>query len=142
MRTCPHCEITKSIDSFQKCASKRSGVQSHCRECRNSTAAAIQKMHCSICNITMWKNKFKQHLSSNKHYYSVNGRPVLTKKRCPRCQQVKKIDSFCKTVHSSNGYTSYCRRCLNARARQRTRANNDRVQYNRSIALGLTCGIE
>ena len=141
-RTCPRCQIIKSIDCFQRCVSKPSGMQSHCKKCRNSTAAAVPKMHCSICDVTMYRNKWKQHMSSKKHYYSEHGKPVLTEKRCPSCQKVKKIDRFSKSASASNGLTSRCKRCLNTAARQRTRAQNYRFQANRLVAVSLMAGIE
>ena len=141
-RICPRCQITKPIDCFQRCVSKPSGVQSHCKKCRNKAASAVPKMQCSICDVTMHRNKFKQHMASKKHYYSVNGKPVLTKKRCPSCIKVKALDRFSKSASAPNGLTSRCKRCLNTAARQRTRAQNYRFQASRLVAVSLMAGIE
>ena len=140
-RICPRCQITKPIDCFQRCVSKPSGVQSHCKKCRNKAASAVLKMQCSICDVTMHRNKFKQHMASKKHYYSVNGKPVLTKKRCPSCIKVKALDRFSKSASASNGLTSQCKRCTNSLAKQKRRSSNDRVQAGIFDAISANCGI-
>ena len=35
MKTCTKCKVTKSLDDFHNCKSKKSGKFSHCKKCRN-----------------------------------------------------------------------------------------------------------
>ena len=141
-RICPRCQVIKPIDCFQRCVSKPSGVQSHCKKCRNKAASAVPKMNCSICDVTMHRNKWKQHLSSKKHYYSEHGKPIMTKKRCPACLKVKALDRFSKSASAPNGHQSRCKRCLNTAARKLWLAEANRFQASRLVAVSLMAGIE
>ena len=140
-KLCPRCDIEKEVTAFQKCASKRSGYQSHCGECRNKTAANRETTYCKVCDISMTQYNVKKHLHSKKHYYAKHGRPLIVEKRCPRCNTVKQLDKFHRATTKPTGRACWCGQCMNAVGRKRWARRKAEVTDARTQAVCTGAGL-
>lgn len=91
MKCCSRCQITKTLDEFQRNARYSQGVQGQCRECVNARRRARRDRP---------RRNFKD---------SVTGR------ECNDCSQFLPWEKFGKNSRSSTGYHYRCRECTSNR---------------------------
>jgi len=70
-KMCPKCKEEKPIDAFNKCRSKKDGLNSHCTACKKAHDATTKDQRAAQKKIYNEKNK-KQIAAHKKAYYEAN----------------------------------------------------------------------
>lgn len=54
----------------------------------------------------------------------------ITEKKCPLCEIIKPVDQYIHHLHSKDGYTIYCKECINKNKKSRRELDKERnIRY-------------
>jgi len=124
-KRCPACDTSKPLDAFPVCKRSSSGVASYCKACKNAKWHAAHPQDASARLQERW---------------SIRRLREEGFKRCPRCHDVKPLDSFGPRSERPGQYSSRCKMCEaeSARAAYPTTPKGERNRIKHGLlAQGL-----
>jgi len=102
LKKCSKCKIEKEITEFSKDKSRKSGLTSHCKQCKNEYGKK-------------WNKENKEHKKEyNKKYYKpkIKTEPLyILVKKCAKCKVKKDRSEFTKDRRLKSGLISQCKQC-------------------------------
>jgi hypothetical protein len=107
---CRICKRVLPINKFSKNIEMKSGYYSHCKDCHKKMEKKIEKQ---------WaKNREKEQFE-----FSLD---VDVEKKCKLCGKVRPLSKFWKRKASKDGYSHYCKDCLNKKTKARNKVLKER----------------
>ena len=104
-KKCNKCELLLTRESFNKDKSKKDGLHTTCRSC---------------------EKKCKKKYVDTKKEIMRN----ITEKKCSLCEIIKPVDQYIQHLHSKDGYTIYCKECINKNKKSRRELDKERnIRY-------------
>ena len=130
-KPCTLCYKIKPLEEFNKAKSHRDGRENRCKLCKKQRQYEmiikdVVDITCNLCNKKMLKDKFyKDKLSHTGHMrrckechrnrlMEIQQKPkkIITEKQCKSCGVTKQVSEFYKRMQSTDGYVTYCVKCI------------------------------
>ena len=79
MKTCTKCKVTKNLDDFHNCKSKKSGKFSQCKDCRNkANRQRSQRIGYDVLYARAVSNDPEKYRENQKRYYQRNKEKIVS----------------------------------------------------------------
>ncbi len=101
-KVCPKCKEEKPIDAFNKCRSKKDGLNSHCTACKKAHDATTKDQRAAQKKIYNEKNK-KQIAAHKKAYYEANIEAHSRRAKEYRKENGEKLNKQRRERYAENG---------------------------------------
>lgn len=107
---CRICKRILPIDKFSKNIEMKSGYYSHCKDCHKKLGKSIEK-------------RWEKEREKESFEFTLD---IRVDKDCKLCGKVLPISKFWKRQASKDGYSHYCKDCLNKKKKERNQFLKER----------------